>query len=277
MTIVFLGDYVGKRLIEIAGNMIQLYLDNHVSRASAGLSYFFMLTVFPLLICLYAMLGSLFPSGEEIAAFLQGLLPVETLLMIMDFMGYVSANSSTRMISVALVAMAISSAAGFRIVDKVMFELRGTRRQGKQFAFVYSFIFSLVFLAALYLAVVLMATGGWFIGFVDRYVGILNISENWEWFRFVVLFMLLFVLILGAYKICSPGHKEMIIVPGAFWAALAMVGISVVFSWFIGMSVKYPLVYGSLASVMIMLLWLYICGNVLFLGNILNISLEKTA
>jgi len=28
---------------------------------------------------------------------------------------------------------------------------------------------------------------------------------------------------------------------------------------------------------MIMLLWLYICGNVLFLGNILNITLEELA
>ncbi len=273
--IIFTGGFVEKKLIYLAESMVQHYLDFHISRASAGLSYFFMLSVFPLLICLYAMLGSMFPTAEELEGLLRGFMPGETVNTLMDFLGYVSDNSSARMLSVAVVAMTTSSAAGFRIVDKVMFELRRTKRKEKLFAFIFSFGFSLVFLSALYLAAVLMATGSWFIGYVDRYVVFLNISRNWEWFRFVVLFLLLFVLILGAYKITSPPGRELILVPGAFMAAIAMVGISMLFSWFIGLSVKYPLVYGSLASVMIMLLWLYICGNVLFLGNIFNISLEK--
>ena len=45
---------------------------------------------------------------------------------------------------------------------------------------------------------------------------------------------------------------------------------SILFSWFIGMSSKYSLVYGSLASVIILLLWLYLCGNILILGNVFN-------
>lgn len=264
-----------RKFYVLAESIIQHYLDKHISRASAGLSYFLMLSIFPLLICLYAMLGNLFPTAEELERILIGLMPEETVETLMDFLGYVSANSSERMIAVALIAMATSSAAGFRIIDKVMFELRGTRRRERLLAFVSSFAFSLVFLAALYLAAVLMATGGWFIGYVDRYVGFLNISRNWEWFRFVALFLLLFVLILGVYRVCAPRDRELILVPGALSAAVTMVGVSILFSWFIGLSVKYPLVYGSLASVMIMLFWLYICGNVLFLGNIVNISLEK--
>ena len=38
------------------------------------------------------------------------------------------------------------------------------------------------------------------------------------------------------------------------------------FSWFIGMSSRYALVYGSLASLIILLVWLYLCGNILLLG-----------
>ena len=266
---------MNRKPLFLAENMVQLYLDNHISRASAGLSYFFMLSIFPLLICLYSMLGSLFPTAEELEGLLKGILPGETVNTLMDFLGYVSANSSQRMVTVALVAMATSSAAGFRIIDKVMFELRGIRRKEKQFAFILSFFYSLVFLSALYFAALLIATGGWFVRFVDENISVFNISENWEWFRFILLFLVLFVLILGVYRICNPKDINHVLVPGAFFASLAMVGISLLFSWFIGISAKYPLVYGSLASVMIMLLWLYICGNVLFLGNILNISLEK--
>ena len=36
------------------------------------------------------------------------------------------------------------------------------------------------------------------------------------------------------------------------------------------MSSRYSLVYGSLASVIILMLWLYLCGNIVNLGNVLN-------
>ena len=52
----------------------------------------------------------------------------------------------------------------------------------------------------------------------------------------------------------------------ALLTALAMAVCSGVFSWFIGMSSRYALVYGSLASLIILLVWLYLCGNILLLG-----------
>ncbi len=266
---------MNKKTVYLAENVIRLYFVNHISRASAGLSYFFMLSIFPLLICLYSMLGSLFPTVEEFEAILRGVLPVETVNTLMEYLGYVSTNSSHKMVTVALVALATSSAAGFRIVDKVMNEIRGVKREEKQIAFFMSFVYSLVFLSAIYFAALLIASGGWFIKFVDENVNIINISKNWEWFRFLLLFLVLFVFILGAYRICSPKKSNTLIIPGAFWASFAIVAISFLFSWFIGISIKYPLIYGSLASVMIMLLWLYIFSNLLFLGNILNIALEK--
>lgn len=36
------------------------------------------------------------------------------------------------------------------------------------------------------------------------------------------------------------------------------------------MSSRYSLIYGSLASVIILLVWLYLCGNILILGNVFN-------
>ena len=53
-------------------------------------------------------------------------------------------------------------------------------------------------------------------------------------------------------------------------AALAIVAASALFSWFIGLSSRYSLVYGSLASIIIMLVWLYLCGNILILGDVCN-------
>ena len=57
---------------------------------------------------------------------------------------------------------------------------------------------------------------------------------------------------------------------GAVLSSAALVAASALFSWFIGMSSRYSLVYGSLASVIILLVWLYLCGNILILGNVFN-------
>jgi len=44
------------------------------------------------------------------------------------------------------------------------------------------------------------------------------------------------------------------------------VGCSALFSFFLGLSARYRLVYGSLAGVILLLVWLYLCGNLLLLG-----------
>lgn len=262
------------KLYSFAQETVRQYLKHHVSRASAGLSYFLMLTFFPLLICLYNMLGSFFPSAEVVGELLYGILPENTVETIREFIGYVSVNTNPHMLPIAVAAMLTSSAAGFRIILSLMDELRPGRRR-RRGGFLLSFAYSLVFLMALYVAALMMISGEWFINIVDEWVSFVNISHNWGWFRFVTLFLLLFVLILGLYRLCTPMGEGTLLVPGALAAALTLVGVSIVFSWFIGMSVKYPLVYGSLASVMILLLWLYFCGNILFLGGIVNLELEK--
>jgi membrane protein len=48
------------------------------------------------------------------------------------------------------------------------------------------------------------------------------------------------------------------------------VAASILFSWFISMSTRYSLVYGSLVSIVVMMVWLYLCGNILLAGNILS-------
>ena len=72
------------------------------------------------------------------------------------------------------------------------------------------------------------------------------------------------------YKRQPRGRPRPPILTGAFLAAVALVAATALFSWFIGLSSRYSLVYGSLASVIILLVWLYLCGNILILGNVFN-------
>lgn len=264
-----------RKCLLVAAGTVRIYLERRVSRAAAALSYFLMLTIFPLLVCLYEMLGGMFPTAAAIEHFLGGLLPGDTVKTFMEFLAYVSDNNSHSMLTVAIISMATSSAAAFRIIDHIMGEIRGQRRFVGPFAVLFSFAFSLVFLAVVYFAVVVMISGNWFLEYIDAHVPLVNISSSWGWVRFVLLFLLLFVIIMGIYRLTAPQKENVCLFAGAVTASAALVGVSILFSYFIGMSVKYSLVYGSLASVMILLFWLYLCGNIVIGGNIINVVLER--
>ena len=250
------------------------YKRRQIPMAAAGLSYFLTLTFFPMLICLYTMLGAQFPRQGEILRFFGGVLPEETIGIILDFLGYVSGHMSNTMLVVAITVMLSSSSASFRIIDRQIGAMWGKPRFSGFFALIFSFCFSLIFLAAVYFSVLVVVTGKWFLEFADRHIMFMNISDSWQWGRFVLLFLLLFVILSGLYKLTSPRGRTLLLLPGAALAALALVAVSIVFSAVIGASVKYPLIYGSLASIIVMMLWLYICGMILFLGGALNVALN---
>ena len=193
-----------KKLRALGRNMLELYTKLRIPMAAAALSYFMTMTFFPLLICLYTMLGSAFPATGEILRFLAGLLPESTIQAILDYLRYVSDNLSTTMSVVAVTVMATSSAAAFRTIDRVMGEMHGARRYPGAFAWLFSFCFSLIFLASIYFAVLLILTGKWFLDFVDRHIMFVNISSSWRWGRFILLYLLLFVMLGGVYRITAP-------------------------------------------------------------------------
>ena len=95
--------------------------------------------------------------------------------------------------------------------------------------------------------------------------------------RYLLLFCFVLLLVLIVYRTGTPkgAMRRPVVLLSSLLAALAIAGASVLFSWFIGMSSRYELVYGSLASLIILLVWLYFCGNILLLGAVLGRILSR--
>ena len=142
-------DLNAEKLLRAAVKCVQIYLGKHVSRAAAALSYFLMLSIFPTFICLYEMLGSMFPTVSAIREFASGLLPEEMLETIVEYLGYVTENRSGTMLFMAIVAMVTTASAAFRVINNIMGEIRGRRRFAGGVAVGFSFVFSIVFLEAI--------------------------------------------------------------------------------------------------------------------------------
>ena len=142
---------------------------------------------------------------------------------------------------------------------------------------IVSVAFSVAFLLVLYLCILLMLTGKHFLLWLDALLPHVSIVWSWTWLRFLILFAILLMMILILYRLTTPRRPQHRVLPGAVFSAVAIVCMSILLSWLIGNSTKYSLVYGSLASAVILLFWFQAFGLLLILGVLLNHALEVTA
>lgn len=257
--------------VRFVRELVEMYFSAHVSRSAAELAYFLILTFFPLLICINAFVGTLHLDINLVLDELERFLPGGVAAIVADYVQYITQNQSLGMFLAGLFVTLLSASAAVRSLINIMEDIYGRINYPGFWRLVASLAFSILLLITMYLSIVVLLTGNWFFHLLEHYLHLPDLITGWQWLRFVLLFALVLFFILLLYRVTAPiGKPRPPVLTGAFLAAMALAAASILFSWFIGMSSRYSLVYGSLASVIIMLVWLYLCGNILILGNVFN-------
>lgn len=264
------------KIVRFVKNFIRIYTDTQVTIASAALSYYFTMTFFPLIICLYTMLGNSYDQAMRIVQFLKSFASEEAIDLISDFLVYVASNNSPAMMVAGLAVLVTSASAASRSIQTTIGRMQGGVKFKAFMYFAFSILFSLVFLAAIYFAMLVMLTGRQFITTVNKLLPFIDISHSWNWMRFLVMGGIFFVLVWGVYETAKRNCDEYSTFPGTVVTTVALVAESLLFSVFIGRSAKYPLVYGSLASLILLMLWLYSGCLIIYVGAAVNIALRDT-
>ena len=262
-----------KRPVKFILEMTDLYFSKHISRSAAELAYFLILSFFPLLICVNAFIVLLPVDLEAVLAAAAPLLPKAAYDILGEYVGYITTNQSPGLLAAGIFMTLFFASAAFRALMNIMEEIYSRKGYRGFRQIVASVLFALLLLVTIFLSLVVLLTGGWLFQVVERLLhldaGVL--PWDWQWMRFLLLFLLVFLFVLLVYRVAAPrGKPRPPVMTGAFLAAVALSVFSILFSWFIGLSSRYSLVYGSLASIIILLVWLYLCGNILILGNVFN-------
>lgn len=249
-------------------------MENRLPTAAAGLSYYVTMTFFPLMICLYSLLGNNFDYAVEILEFVKPFIPDKAYDGVMSFLHYVSGNYNDLMLLLAFSVILLTASAAFRSLETTIGKMQGHDRYVGVISFVMSVLLSLAFLLTMYLAIIVMFLGrnilsaiNNFLPFLDLEIAILNL-------RYLLLFGLVFVVIWLIFLVCKSREDHYSIVVGALVTTIMLVSVSGIFAIFINASIKYPLVYSSLASVIVLMVWLYSCCMVIYCGAAVNIALR---
>ncbi len=253
----------------LASDMVRRYYTHDVARDSAALTYYLLFAIFPLLIFISTLLGLLELDGAYIASVLEPLLPADVLNVLQSYLDYVSANQSRQLLWFSLV---FSIWFPMRAAGCLMHSVRKAFGCGAPESMWRSQLRILLFTVCLILSIaitlVLVVVGRTVLEFAGR---IITVSEAfitaWSYLRFVALALVMTVLLVLLYML-SQGRRRPLreVLPGVGSSLAAWLVLSMAFSYYVEHVGQYSVLYGSIATVIVVLLWLYMSGQILVLG-----------
>ncbi len=255
-------------------DVAKVYFTQRISRAAAELAYFLVLTFFPIIICVSAFLDKLNLDLVSLLDDASHFLPSGVVLIFKEYVGYLDGHYSNAMFFTGLVLAILFASAAVRGLMNIMHELYGRATFRGLHQLGASILFSVLLLATIYLSIAVVVSGNWFFHQLGNLLGLEDLVGRfgtWQWMKYLLLLAMVFLFILLLYRFAAPLDKPRPpVVPGALGAAVALAIASMIFSHISGSSARYSLVYGSLTAVIILLIWLYLCGTILILGNVAN-------
>lgn len=262
--------------VRTALKLLAAYHRVSISRSAAALAYFLILTLFPLLVCLNGFIGLFRLDLQALLGNLTQILPPQVLLLMEEYLQALTPRQSPSLVTASLFTLLLSASAALRTLFHTMDQLYAARPQYPFLRTLSSLFLSLLFLLTIYLSVVVIFTGDWFFGVLKTHLPsplvsllpLTSLGQLWRWMRYLLLFCFMLLLVLSLYRTGTPKQRRTPkgLLLSSCLTALAIVLCSALFSFLIGLSSRYDLVYGSLASLIVLLVWLYFCGTILLLG-----------
>lgn len=257
------------------------YLRHQVATQSAALAFYLLFTFFPLLIFISALLGLL---QLDVAAILRGLeefLPREVVDLAEVYLTYVGANPSPRLM---LFGLFFSVYFPMRATNALMHAVRTAYHLGPPQGMVLhrlkTLLYTVLLMVTVALTMTLMTVGERLLTYAVERFGLPTLAaELWTQLRFpaitVVGYFALFFLYALAQDSRQPWRN---IWPGTLAALAAWVGVSWLYALYVDRIANYSVLYGSIGTVIVLLVWLNLSAAILILGAELNgtlINLRK--
>ena len=104
---------------------------------------------------------------------------------------------------------------------------------------------------------------------IDFVLDLIASSKIITYISIVLIFALLYKVLSNSKR----SYKDQI--PGALFAAIGWVLFSAIYAFYINNYANFSYTYGSLAAIVLMMLWLNVCMNIFLWGGQINVFLEN--
>ena len=271
------------RWLHIATAVVRRYLALDMAVYAGSATLFLLMASFPMLMWVLVLVN-LLPgfSVESVAELLADFLPQipsvqESTIQLLQNL---SSQSAQFVASLAVLTTIVSASGGMSALQIGLQRLTpGSRRTflNRLLAVGYTFVFELLLLVMLALQGMksLFARFADTLPFFRHYAAVVHEAQRVANIGRFVIIPLLFVLLLLIYTYVPGGRRTLRSqLPGTIFATAGWLIFSRVFSFYILHFWRLSYIYGSLTAVILIILWLYVIINLLFLGAGLNAEMN---
>ena len=284
--------YRARLLMAFGKRFFDAVFDNYTAACSAQAAFFMLLSVVPLASLILAVTTYLPISQQDVYRLMMSFVPHDLSKYVEGIISDLYDRASSTVISLSAIATLWSASTGIAsLMDgfNSMYKIRDENRYWKfrPIAIIYTIIFIIFF--------VLVVT---FYLFVSHYYQV-SIKNTFEigstmrhilllfrylmgWLVFYFFILMLYVVLPGGFGIPMGREEHENLskrvrsqMPGAAFTSVAWLAISRLVLIYVDYFPNISIMYGSLAGIVIAMLWLYFCMYFLLIGAMFNYFYSK--
>lgn len=261
--------------------LVQRYLRHNVGNQSAALAFYLLFMLFPFLIFISALLGLLQLDVAAILTALGEFLPGEIVDFVEMYLTYVGAAPSPQLLVFGLL---FSIYFPMRATNSLMRSVRTAYHlgppPGAATHVLKTLLYTVLLIVAIAMTLTLMTVSDRILAYAVTHFRLpVFIAELWARLRFPVVAVVGYFALFFLYALAQDGRQPWRnIWPGTLAALAAWMGLSWLYAWYVENIAHYSLLYGSIGTVIVLLIWLNMTSMTLIMGAELNgmlISLRK--
>ncbi|MGG3736780.1 YihY/virulence factor BrkB family protein [Aeribacillus pallidus] len=265
-------------LVSFVNRYLQSVIHHDCFGMAAQLSYFFFLSLFPLLIVLVTLISYLPYSQDDLLGIIRDFAPKQPMVIIERTLEEVMTKSNSGLLSIGIIGTLWSGSSGMRGIVKAMNRAYDVNENRSFITIRVMSIFLTILLLFVILLVLLLPVFGKQIGyFIFLQLGVSDqFVQIWNYSSWLISAIVLFVVFIGVYFF-SPNKKIQCrsVVPGSLFATFGWMVVSWMFSYYVANFGDFSAIYGSIGGIIVMLIWFYLTAVILILGGELNAFISE--
>lgn len=264
-------------IVNFIKSMLRKMKEDFITAFSAQAAFFIIISFFPFVMFLLTMIQSLYTESTLMRTFTD-IIPGAFDAYVISIIDEIYDKTSGTIISVTALTTLWSASRAFLAIVRGLnsiYDIDESRNYFKLriIATIYTFVFALMLIVSLGF---LVFGNRIYIEISTRFPVLNDLALLIISLRTIVGLCVLAIFFTILY-VSVPDRKSGVWreVPGALLAAVGWMGFSYMYSYYIDHMGNYSNMYGSLTAIVLLMLWLYFCMYILFVGAEFNVVLSK--
>lgn len=261
-------------------SLINEFLEDSLINKASALAYNFLLALFPGTLFLFTLIAYIPVDGfqEKLLELLRSILPTYAYLAFEATIEDIIKHQNAGLLSIGFLTALYFATNG---VSNLMRAFNNSsliieKRTWLKRRFI-AMLLTVVISAALIVAIAIMIAGESVIGYLQAHIA--SKSHFWIYVlifsRWIIIVSIFFITISILYRY-GPSHKLKwpFLSPGSILATGLAILTSLGFTYYINHFASYNKIYGSIGTVIVVMLWLFLNSAILLIGFELNASID---